>query len=152
MTSKINKMSSWLPLVFYAELRIADLPYSANMFACLGFQSISNYQRSGGACSNPLDQCFSNFFEVWNTFLSQNSSADHLTLVPFERKFVNFVAYFKRAMVEISNYYNCWHTHSSYNNYTCCKVSLMSLTYFLSNDFLFLKIRTYIKNLSPHKL
>ena len=46
--------------------------------------------------------------------------------------------------------FHFWHTHSPYNNYTCCKVSLMSLTYFLSYDFLFLEIRTYIENLSPH--
>ena len=42
-----------------------------------------------------------------------------------------------------------WHTYSSYNNFTCCKVSLISLTYFLSYEFLFLEIRTYIQNLSP---
>ena len=63
---------------------------------------------------------------------------------------------FKGAMGEISNFYNfsprlfiSWRTHSSYNNYTCCKVSLVPLTYFLSYDFIFLEIRTCIQNLSP---
>jgi hypothetical protein len=37
-----------------------------------------------------LEQRFSNFFEVGTTFVSQNSSADHRTLVPFESKFVIF--------------------------------------------------------------
>ena len=39
-----------------------------------------------------LKQRFSNSFEVGTTFSSQNSSADHLTLVPFESKFIHFVA------------------------------------------------------------
>ena len=42
------------------------------------------------------------------------------------------------------------HIHSSYTNYTRCKVSLISLTYFLSYDLLFLEIRTYVQNLSLH--
>ena len=43
--------------------------------------------------SNNLMQHFSNFFEVGTTYLSQNSSADHLTPVPFESKFIIFIAY-----------------------------------------------------------
>ena len=46
--------------------------------------------------------------------------------------------FLRGGMGEISNFYNFsprlfsfWHTYSSYNTYTCCKVSLMSLTYFL---------------------
>ena len=34
------------------------------------------------------------WYSVSQTFLSQNSSVDHLTLVPFESKFINSVAYF----------------------------------------------------------
>jgi hypothetical protein len=37
-----------------------------------------------------LVQRFSNFFEVGTTFISQNSSADLLTIVPFESKFIIF--------------------------------------------------------------
>ena len=37
-------------------------------------------------------QRFSNFFEVGTSFLSQNTSADHLTLVLFDSKFIIFVA------------------------------------------------------------
>jgi hypothetical protein len=38
--------------------------------------------------TNQLEQRFSNFFELGTTFISQNNSADHLTLVPFESKFI----------------------------------------------------------------
>ena len=55
----------------------------------------------------------------------------------------------RKAMGNISNFYKFsstffifLHAYSSYNMYTCCKVSLMSLTYFSSYDFLFLEIRT----------
>jgi hypothetical protein len=48
---------------------------------------------------NLLGQRFSNFFEVGTTFLSQNSSADHLTLVPFESKFIIFLAYFNTSIL-----------------------------------------------------
>jgi hypothetical protein len=44
-----------------------------------------------------LDQRFLNFFEVGTTFMSQNSSADHLTLVPFESKYIIFLAYFNTS-------------------------------------------------------
>ena len=40
---------------------------------------------------------FSNFFEVRITFISENTSADHLTLGPFQSKFINFVAYFNTS-------------------------------------------------------
>ena len=33
-------------------------------------------------------------FLTWDQFLSQNSSVDHLTLVPFESKFINFFSIF----------------------------------------------------------
>ena len=46
------------------------------------------------AVINNLALRFSNFFEVGTTCLSQNSSADHLILVRFISKFINFVAYF----------------------------------------------------------
>ena len=32
------------------------------------------------------------------TFLSQNGSVDHLTLVPFESRFISFIAYFNTYM------------------------------------------------------
>ena len=43
---------------------------------------------------------------MWTTFLSEISSADHLTLVPFESKFISFVAYFNSSTF-IS--YAIWH-------------------------------------------
>jgi hypothetical protein len=42
-------------------------------------RSIQNYWFP---LSGVLEQRFSNFSEVGTTFISQNSSADHLTLVP----------------------------------------------------------------------
>ena len=45
-----------------------------------------------------LEQRFSNFFEVRTTFIGENSSAEHLTLVSFENKFINFVAYFNTSI------------------------------------------------------
>jgi hypothetical protein len=42
---------------------------------------------------------FLKLFEVGTTFISQNSSADHLTLVPFESKFIIFLAYFNTSIV-----------------------------------------------------
>jgi hypothetical protein len=46
-----------------------------------------------------LWQRFSNFFEVGTTFISQNSSADRLTLVPFESKCIIFLAYFNSSIL-----------------------------------------------------
>ena len=40
------------------------------------------------------------YFEVGTTFLSQNSSTEHLTLVPYESKFINFVAYFNTSVLK----------------------------------------------------
>ena len=45
------------------------------------------------------------FFKMRTTFLSQNSSADHLSLVPFESKFINFVAYFKTSILRPTVYH-----------------------------------------------
>ena len=59
------------------------------------------------------------------------------------------------AMGEISDFYNfsptlfIFGTHIPPVITTCYKASLMSLTFFLSYDFLFLETRTYIQNLSP---
>jgi hypothetical protein len=51
------------------------------------------FQQSGNEPSCiTISQRFSNVFEVGTTFISQNSSADHLTLVPFEIKFIIFLA------------------------------------------------------------
>ena len=60
---------------------------------------ISDLQQCCHYLSNALVQHFSNFFEVGTTFLSRNSSADHLTLVPFESKFIIFVAYFNTSIL-----------------------------------------------------
>jgi hypothetical protein len=49
--------------------------------------------------SDPLGQRFSNFFEVGTTFISQNNSADHLTLVPFKSKFLIILAYFNTSIL-----------------------------------------------------
>ena len=51
-----------------------------------------------------MNQHSSNFFEVGTTFLSQDNSADHLTLIPFESKFINFVAYVNTIYL-----YAIWH-------------------------------------------
>jgi hypothetical protein len=47
-----------------------------------------------------VEQRFSNFFEVGTTFISQNSSVDHFTLVPFESKFIIFLAYFNTSKLK----------------------------------------------------
>jgi hypothetical protein len=39
---------------------------------------------------NSSNPGFLKFFEVGTTFISQNSSADNLALVPFESKFIIF--------------------------------------------------------------
>ena len=48
-------------------------------------------------CNYLRGQRFSNFFEVGTSYLSQNTSADHLTLVPCERKviFIPYLIYLK---------------------------------------------------------
>jgi hypothetical protein len=54
-----------------------------------------------------LEQRSSNFFEVGTTFISQNSSADHLTLVHFESKFIIFFSIFntnKRKSIAMCNF------------------------------------------------
>ena len=59
----------------------------------------------------------------------------------------------KGAMGEFSNFYNYSRRLFIFGTYIppiiTIYVSLISLIYFLNNDFLFLGIRTYIQNLSP---
>ena len=48
---------------------------------------------------------FLNFLK-WGPLFRQVSSTEHLTLVPFESKFINFVAYFNTSTVYL---YAMWH-------------------------------------------
>jgi hypothetical protein len=68
------------------------------------FNTIIVYKLHGLSSSN-LEQRFSNIFAVGTTFISQNSSADHLTLLPFERKFIIFLAYCYMFGIRKRHYY-----------------------------------------------
>ena len=48
---------------------------------------------------NCLDQRFSNFLKRERLFFGQKRFVDHLTVAPFESKFINFVAYFNSSIL-----------------------------------------------------
>ena len=63
----------------------------------------SSWATAATDCLWPMPQKYwsirNSVSEVGTTFLSQNSSADHLTLIPFESKFFIFVPYFNASIL-----------------------------------------------------
>ena len=49
--------------------------------------------------NNSYGEAFLKLFCEGTSFENQNSSADHHTLVSFEMRFINFVAYFKGSIL-----------------------------------------------------